>query len=519
MRRHLAIPSTIALALILAQSTAMGHDDHNHGKKPGDKHPKMVIEGIDHDFGEIWIGGVLEHHFAIRNDGDAPLELVSVKPTCGCTVAKHDRIIQPGTTGRITAALKTSKVANGKFTKNINVITNDIDQRKVKLTLNGLMRHYVITTPSIIDFGDIRPRDEATQTVTLTNQSDRPMALNLPGTTIGTNFTAEIIEKKPGFQFDLVVKSHAPYRRGNIAETVKILTNLPEQKQVQLALRGRILARLDVSPQLVVIPDASDVPVDHKVKVVNYGNSPVHVQEVTSTNPRIHVSFEEVQAGQEYLVHAKVPAGYRPGVAGETVQIKTDDPLKQVLEVSVRRTQRPPKQQELLVGKPAPAFEFTTHAGHQINSASTGEILVLKFYKSWDRNCRASLPRLEALHQKYKDQGVRFVGISIDKIIDPNNPPHPRLAKRYYSAEKCVQALKDLGVTFDFFFDYGQKIGKPIFKVTAWPSMFIIDRKGQVVKFHAGQVTEERFSEQSYTVDDFDNALSRLVEGKELIDQ
>ena len=34
-----------------------------------------------HDFGEVERGDTLEHSFVVRNEGDAPLQILSAKPT------------------------------------------------------------------------------------------------------------------------------------------------------------------------------------------------------------------------------------------------------------------------------------------------------------------------------------------------------------------------------------------------------------------------------------------------------
>ena len=63
-------------------------------------------------------GEVLEHSFEIRNDGVADLEISDVRPACGCTVAKFDRVVAPGAVGKVYAELDTSDFA-GPISKSI----------------------------------------------------------------------------------------------------------------------------------------------------------------------------------------------------------------------------------------------------------------------------------------------------------------------------------------------------------------------------------------------------------------
>lgn len=46
-----------------------------------DGQPKLVFPATQHHFGKVDRGTKLEHTFVVRNEGTAPLEILSVKPT------------------------------------------------------------------------------------------------------------------------------------------------------------------------------------------------------------------------------------------------------------------------------------------------------------------------------------------------------------------------------------------------------------------------------------------------------
>lgn len=95
------------------------------------------------------------------------------------------------------------------------------------------------------------------------------------------------------------------------------------------------------------------------------------------------------------------------------------------------------------------------------------EVWVVDFWASWCRPCIASLPHMKEMHAKYKDQNVRFVGISWDK-----------------KPEKWMRALKRHKMPWQQINAYR---GETAFTAQNFPhdgipSVFVIDRSGAIKK-------------------------------------
>ena len=103
------------------------------------------------DVGAVQQGRNITHRFQIRNDGDAPLELIQVKPSCGCTVVEFDARIAAGETGVIKAVLDTSKFS-GPIAKSISVYTNDGENPRIVLVLKADIRTHLEATPTYARF-------------------------------------------------------------------------------------------------------------------------------------------------------------------------------------------------------------------------------------------------------------------------------------------------------------------------------------------------------------------------------
>lgn len=80
-------------------------------QKPEGPLPAFQFETVDHDFGTISEGQVVEHTYSFKNVGDAPLIIQSAQGSCGCTVPDWSKQpIPPGGTGFVKAKFD----SNGK---------------------------------------------------------------------------------------------------------------------------------------------------------------------------------------------------------------------------------------------------------------------------------------------------------------------------------------------------------------------------------------------------------------------
>lgn len=67
------------------------------------------------------------------------------------------------------------------------------------------------------------------------------------------------------------------------------------------------------------------------------------------------------------------------------------------------------------VGRRAPDFTLPDLAGNPVSFSSfLGCPVLLDFWASWCKPCQASVPKVEALRQKYAPWGLKVVAVSLD---------------------------------------------------------------------------------------------------------
>jgi cytochrome c biogenesis protein CcmG/thiol:disulfide interchange protein DsbE len=118
------------------------------------------------------------------------------------------------------------------------------------------------------------------------------------------------------------------------------------------------------------------------------------------------------------------------------------------------------------VGRPAPAYAATAlDGGPSSLEALRGRPVLLNVWATWCVPCRAEMPALEALHQKYRTGGLAVVGVSIDAAAD---------------ADRVKGFARDLGVTYALWLDADDHVSG-IFSAIGVPATYLIGKDGTLL--------------------------------------
>jgi hypothetical protein len=91
----------------------------------------MDFTSMDHDFGTINEGDVVEHTYKFKNTGAAPLIIQSAQGSCGCTVPEWSKEPIPvGGTGFVKAKFDSNGKQNAQ-NKTVTVTANTFPKQTV----------------------------------------------------------------------------------------------------------------------------------------------------------------------------------------------------------------------------------------------------------------------------------------------------------------------------------------------------------------------------------------------------
>jgi len=450
---------------------------------------KISVDLSTVQFGDVWAGDKVEHSWIVRNEGTEILKIITVKPSCGCTVAQtYDREILPGATGKIPIIINTTRLRS-KVTKTVTVTSNDPKDSTVRLSISGTVKQRIkIDPPKGGTFGRIKPNESVKRTLTLTNNTDSPVELTLMAPTTKT-FTAELAEKKPGQVYELLLKTQPPYQDKYNRGQIKLRTNIPEQPVITIPTNVYALAEVEITPEEVIIPKATPSGRKQPVRITFNTDEPYKVLAAKVSNPDIKTAIVETRKNY-YTVTLAIPANYLPPVAGDKLTLETDYSKTPDVVVNIGRKRTPPyrktppKPASLLSGKPAPPATFVLADGQSISTTDKDDVSLYMFYASWCGYCKKALPQLSKLAKEYDtaDKAVRFVGVSQDTLVEDGADPNNRRAR---TKDQVSQQWTDMGNSFPQAFDPA-RAGTNKFKVRGFPTMFLVGKSGKIERVYSG---------------------------------
>ena len=97
-------------------------------------------------------------------------------------------------------------------------------------------------------------------------------------------------------------------------------------------------------------------------------------------------------------------------------------------------------------------------------------LTVIDFWATWCQPCVQSIPHLNEMASQYADQGVAFIGVSID---GPRNQ------------SKIAPFIQSMGVSYPILRDINSELMSEL-NVTAVPTLLIYDSSGELVHMHEG---------------------------------
>ncbi len=115
---------------------------------------------------------------------------------------------------------------------------------------------------------------------------------------------------------------------------------------------------------------------------------------------------------------------------------------------------------------------------HRLSRIIETNIVVLNFFGTWCPPCRMEIPDFVKVSKEYESKGVQFIGI---------------LCERQYIDEKIKKFIKTYKIKYPVLMATHEVLKD--YQIRAYPTTFIIDKKGYIIKKHLGLLLEKDLKE------------------------
>ncbi len=136
----------------------------------------------------------------------------------------------------------------------------------------------------------------------------------------------------------------------------------------------------------------------------------------------------------------------------------------------------------LEIGGLAPEIELLSPSGEKIKLSSLrGKVVLVDFWASWCRPCRAENPNVVKVYNRYHDQGFEVFSVSLDN-----------------SADRWKQAIIQDNLTWTHVSDLKgwKSSAAALYEVSGIPKTFLLDKEGRIIgKDLRGPALELKLSE------------------------
>lgn len=354
MLKRIVVPALGLLVLNAALAFGAETAKAQKSEPAAQKAPRLTIVEPVKDFGTIPKGDKLDWTFVVKNTGDADLQILAARPSCGCTVADFDKVIKPGDTGKVTAHVDTTNFA-GPIAKAVTIDTNDPSTPSAQLTIHAIVKPYVEAYPAGFVRFNLLQGDTDVQTVTLYSEESDPFEIvNVESPEKWIKVDTKKIEDPTALVPNVGRSGQAQYRVnitaggpdakiGPIADKIHIVTNSKHTPDYWLSVSGVIRPPFRVEPSGVNFGEIAPTDSGATRTVVLRSNNlrapeSFVVSKAESDVPGITANVKPTSNKGEYEVTLQLAPSAKPGDVNGDVKIYTNDKLNPVVTVPVKGT-------------------------------------------------------------------------------------------------------------------------------------------------------------------------------------
>ncbi|MDR0498351.1 MAG: DUF1573 domain-containing protein [Holophagales bacterium] len=139
--------------------------------------PAISFEKKHHNFGKIFQDKKVSYKYKVKNSGSAPLHIIDVLTSCGCTyTVTGQRQIPPGESTFIEVQFDPTGII-GAIHKSVEVISNDPSSPNTQLTFEAGVIREIMPSTTVVFFNGISRSASDSSNIRLESGNEQPVVV------------------------------------------------------------------------------------------------------------------------------------------------------------------------------------------------------------------------------------------------------------------------------------------------------------------------------------------------------
>jgi hypothetical protein len=283
-----------------------------------------LFEEFSKDFGSVPRGPTLSHPFRVVNNTRGPVNIASVRVSCGCVSASAVKThLEPGEATHILARMDSTRFT-GLKTVTIYVQFDQPKFEEVRLWVQANGRNDFTVAPDTLAFGQLKRGGTPTVSVLLSFYGAADMKIT--EVTCESNYiqakATEVRRQDSEVTYQLTARLRADAPVGKWYTDVWLKTNNPGITPIRVPSTVEIESALSISPETVALGSVK-AQGESERRVIVRGIKPFKILKVLGTDNQVVVRDNTQQAKPVHVLTVKLRAG-QPGELSRTLRILTD---------------------------------------------------------------------------------------------------------------------------------------------------------------------------------------------------
>jgi len=198
--------------------------------------PVIHLGETEHDWGTVLQGSLVKHSFEVENHGKAPLRILKVTSTCGCTSTRFDEWIEVGAVGIIELQVDTTDFSGGRPRKNALVQTSDPESPQIQLWMTGLVDPLLHFEKKVLKLAGLSFESKRL-TTTILPATELPLEVTGARSKNGSFSVVSIDPLEDGQKgWSLTLEAGPSETMGSLRDDLELSLLLEDQKELKIPL-------------------------------------------------------------------------------------------------------------------------------------------------------------------------------------------------------------------------------------------------------------------------------------------